>query len=146
MNKRFFLVWLVVFIAWFMGMWLIHGMLLHEEYLQLAHLYRSDAEAQQYFHFMILAHVLMSGAFVWIYARGVEARPWVAQGARFGLAVVLLMNIPICLIYYVVTPMPGVLVVKQMAFEGILVLLLGMITAFFYKEAATATTAATRPA
>jgi len=38
---------------------------------------------------MILAHVILAGAFVWIYSRGVEAKPWLAQGFRFGLAIAL---------------------------------------------------------
>jgi hypothetical protein len=39
--------------------------------------------------------------------RGVEAKPWVAQGERFGIAVALLTVWPTYLIYYVVQPMPG---------------------------------------
>ncbi len=35
------------------------------------------------FPLMILAHVILSGAFVWIYARGAEAKPWLLQGVRF---------------------------------------------------------------
>lgn len=37
----------------------------------------------------ILAHVIMSGAFAWIYARGNEAKPWLGQGIRLpGMSVV----------------------------------------------------------
>lgn len=39
-------------------------------------MFRPEQDAQQYLPFMLLAHVLVSGAFVWIYARGVEAKPW----------------------------------------------------------------------
>ena len=83
---------------------------------------------------MILAHVIMAGAFVWIYARGVEAKPWVAQGVRFGVAVALLMIVPIYTIYYVVQPMPGMTVVKQIVFDGALMLILGVIVAFMYRQ------------
>ena len=82
---------------------------------------------------MILAHILMSGAFAWVYARGVEAKPWLGQGLRFGLAVALLAPVPIYIIYYVVQPMPGALVVKQILFDGILVLVLGCVAAFLYR-------------
>jgi hypothetical protein len=76
----------------------------------------------------------MSGAFVWIYSRGIEASPWLGQGLRFGVAVALLSIVPTYIIYYVVEPMPGALVVKQIAFDGILMLILGAVTAFLYRS------------
>jgi hypothetical protein len=133
MNKRFLLAWLVLFVAWFIGSFIVHGLLLHADYAQLSNLFRKEAEAQNFFPLMILAHIIMSGAFVWIYARGVEAKPWLGQGIRYGVAIVLLTTVPLYLIYYVVQPMPGATVVKQIVFEAILVLILGAIAAFMYR-------------
>jgi hypothetical protein len=144
MNKRFFIAWLVVFIAWFGCSFVVHGVLLHADYVAQAHLYRPEAEAQQMMHFMVLAHILMAGAFVWIYARGVEARPWVAQGLRFGVLVALLTSVPWFMIYYVVMPLPAMLVAKQIVFESIQLLILGVLTAFFYREPATVPAEAAR--
>ena len=134
MNKRFFLAWLAVFIAWFIGSFIVHGVLLHADYAQLSNLFRKEAEAQNFLPLMILAHVIMSGAFVWIYARGVEPKPWLGQGLRYGVAIILLTTVPLYLIYYVVQPMPGATVVKQVLFDGILVLILGAIAAFMYRD------------
>ena len=134
MNKRFFLAWLAVFIAWFIGSFIVHGVLLHADYAQLSNLFRKEAEAQNFLPLMILAHVIMSGAFVWIYARGVEPKPWLGQGIRYGVAIILLTTVPLYLIYYVVQPMPGATVVKQILFDGILVLILGAIAAFMYRD------------
>jgi hypothetical protein len=133
MNKRFLLAWLVLFVAWFIGSFIVHGLLLHADYAQLSNLFRKEAEAQNFFPLMILAHIIMSGAFVWIYARGVEAKPWLGQGIRYGVAIVLLTTVPLYLIYYVVQPMPGATVVKQIVFDAILVLILGAIAAFMYR-------------
>jgi hypothetical protein len=108
--------------------------LLHDDYARLTNLFRPEAEAQHYLALMILAHVIMSGAFVWIFSRGVEALPWLPQGIRFGLAVALLTIVPTYTIYYVVQPMPGVTVVKQMVFDGALMLILGAIAAFMYRQ------------
>jgi hypothetical protein len=88
---------------------------------------------------MILAHVILSGAFVWIYARGVEPKPWLAQGMRFGVAVALLTIVPSYLIYFVVQPMPGGVVVKQILFDGVLLVILGAIVAWVYRDRATRT-------
>ena len=134
MNKRFFLAWLALFIAWFIGSFIVHGVLLHADYAQLSNLFRKEAEAQNFLPLMILAHVIMSGAFVWIYARGVEPKPWLGQGLRYGVAIILLTTVPLYLIYYVVQPMPGATVVKQILFDGILVLILGAIAAFMYRD------------
>ena len=136
MNKRLALAWLVVFIAWFFGSFVVHGVLLHGDYAALPNLFRKEAEAQNFFPLMILAHVFLSGAFVWIYARGVEPKPWLGQGLRFGLAVVFLTTLPLYLIYFVVQPMPGATVVKQIVFDGLLVLILGAVAAFMYRRTA----------
>ena len=138
MDRKFFIAWAIVFVAWMAGSFVVHGVLLHGDYAKLPGLFRTEAEAQRYFPFMILAHVLMAGAFVWIYSRGVEAKPWAAQGLRFGAAVALLTVVPTYTIYYVVQPMPGLHVVKQIVFDGMLVLVLGMIAAFLYRPPARA--------
>ncbi len=119
MNKKLALAWLVVFIA-----------------KSLSNLFRPEAEAQKYFALMLLAHVMLSGAFTWIYARGVEPKPWLGQGIRYGIAIALLTVVPTYLIYYVVQPLPGMLVVKQIVFDGILMLVLGAVVAFMYRRPA----------
>lgn len=136
MNKKLIVAWLVVFVAWFIGSFIVHGVLLHSDYLQLTNLFRTEADEQKYFPLMILAHVIMSGAFVWIYARGVEAKPWMAQGVRFGVAVALLTIVPTYIIYFVVQPMPGAVVIKQIIFDGILMVILGTIVAWLYRDKA----------
>ena len=75
----------------------------------------------------------MSGAFVWIYSRGAEAKPWLAQGLRFGVAIALLTVVPTYAIYYAVQPMPGMLVIKQIVFDSLLILILGAAVAFLYR-------------
>ncbi len=136
--KRFLVAWVVVFVAWMAGSFVVHGSLLHDDYATLPNLFRTEADAQQHFPLMILAHVLLAGAFVWIYARGVETKPWPAQGIRFGLAVALLTIVPTYMIYYVVQPLPGSLVTKQILFDGILMIVLGLVAAFLYREPARA--------
>ena len=133
MDKKFFIAWLVVFVAWFLGSFVVHGVLLHDDYMALQNLFRPEKEAQQYFHWMVLAHVLLSGALTWIYSRGAEPRAWLPQGVRFGVAVALLTVVPTYMIYYVVQPMPGATVVKQVVFDGTLVVLLGVVAAFMYR-------------
>jgi hypothetical protein len=134
MNKKFLIAWVAVFVAWMAGSFLVHGFLLHDDYARLPNLFRPEADAQKYLPLMILAHVILSGALVWIYSRGAEAKPWLAQGIRFGIAIALLTSVPMYLIYYVVQPMPGMHVAKQIVFDGVLNVVLGVLVAFLYRN------------
>ena len=133
MSRKFLIAWAVVFVAWMVGSFVVHGFLLYADYAKLPAMFRGEADSAQYMPYMILAHVIMAGAFAWIYSRGVEAAPWLGQGLRFGVAVALLTVVPMYLIYYAVQPMPGMHVAKQIVFDGVLVLLLGMLVAFMYR-------------
>jgi hypothetical protein len=135
MSKRFLIAWIVLFAAWFLGSFVVHGVLLRSDYMQLTNLFRPESDQRKYFPLMIVAHVILSGAFVWIYARGVAAKPWPGQGVRFGLAVALLTVVPTYMIYFTVQPMPADIVVKQIVCDGVLTLILGMIVAWLYRGA-----------
>jgi len=43
--------------------------------------------------------------------------------------------VPLDLIYYAVQPMPGATVAKQIVFETILMVILGAVAAFMYRDA-----------
>ena len=133
MSKKFLIAWIVLFAAWFLGSFVVHGVLLRSDYMQLTNIFRAEGDQRKYFPLMIVAHVMLSGAFVWIYARGVEAKPWLAQGVRFGLAVALLTVVPTYMIYFVVQPMPADIVIKQIVCDGVLTIILGMIVAWLYR-------------
>ena len=131
MNKKFLVAWLLLSVLYLVGGMLVHGVILGDDYMATG-LMRPEAEAQQLMHLMVLAHVLMAGAFTWIYVRGVENKPWLGQGLRYGLAVAVLF-VPIYLIYYVVQPTPGLLAAKQIVLDMILTLVLGAVVAFLYR-------------
>ena len=136
MNKKFFIAWAVIFVAWMMGSFVVHATLLAADYAKLTSMFRQGADAEQQLPFMLLAHLILSGAFVWVYARGMEAKPWLAQGLRFGVAIALLTAVPTYAIYFAVQPMPGMLVIKQIIFDGALTLILGALVAFLYRSPA----------
>ncbi len=132
MDKKFLVAWLVLFVLYMAGGIVIHGILLNADYAATG-LMRPEAESQKMMHLMALAHLLMAGAFVWIYARGAERdKPWLGQGLRYGLAVAALF-MPIYIIYYVVQPTPGILAVKQIAFDTVMTLVLGAAVAYLYR-------------
>jgi hypothetical protein len=53
---------------------------------------------------------------------------------RFGVVVALLTIVPTYIIYFVVQPMPGEVVIKQILFDGVLMVILGTIVAWLYRD------------
>jgi hypothetical protein len=74
--------------------------------------------------------------FVWIYARGAEAKPWVGQGVRYGMLMTLLTAVPAATNEYVVYPIRYTLVVKWMIAGGVELIILGLIAASFCRKPA----------
>ena len=132
MNQKFLIAWLVMFVLYFAFGFIVHGVLLHDDYVATG-IMRPEDQQQGMMGLMVLAHVMLAGAFTWIYARGVENKPWLGQGLRFGLAVAFLAVIPLYLIYYVVQPLPSSLVCKQIVFDTVCTLILGAVVAFLYR-------------
>lgn len=137
MNRQFLISGVVISVlALFFG-GVIHGVLLSNDYGQLPHLMRTLEEAGGYFQYNIVAHVFFGFAFTWVYRQGVNrSLPPAGQGVRFGIAVTCLATVPMFLIYYAVQPFPGMLVVKQIGFETVNNLILGIAVAFLNRPAA----------
>ena len=136
MNKRFVVSVVVLFVVSMLCGFLVHGTILAADYTKLANagVYRTPEQAQPLMGFMMVANLAFAIGLTWIYRMGRDNRPWMGQGLRFGLAVVTLTTIPTYLIYYVVTPMPSDLVAKQIVLDIIVLVVVGMITAFVNRD------------
>jgi hypothetical protein len=137
MNRKFLVAWFVAFIAWMCGDFAVHGVWLSSQYLAIPTLYRPEADQMQYMPWMIGAHVITAGALAWIYARGVSVAPWMGQGVRYGLGIAALTS-PAYLIYYSVQPLPMSLVTNQVIGNAVVMIVVGIATAFVYKDTAKA--------
>jgi len=109
--------------------YVFHGLLLKPDYAALPSLFRTATDQQAHFVYMLIAQAMTAVGFTWIYRQGREAKPFLAQGLRFGLAIAVLMTVPTLLVYYAVQPMPGLLVVKQIVCDVITVLAMGVAVA-----------------
>jgi ABC-type Fe3+ transport system permease subunit len=131
MDKRFWISGVVMSIAALMLGFVVHGLMLHDDYAALTNIMRSEAEQQNYFHYMLIAHLLIGFSMTWLYRQGVESgKGALGQGLRFGLAAALFAVIPIYMIYYAVQQLPEALVHKQIIFDTIAMLLLGVLVAY----------------
>ena len=129
MTKKCIISAVVMFVmAWALS-FVVHGLLLGADYSATPGM-RPPEEAQRIIYWLILAQAIFGAAFAWVYYQGKEDKPWLAQGIRFGIAVACLTVIPTYLIYHVVTPVPLILAVKQIAFDTTRVVLMGIVLAW----------------
>jgi uncharacterized BrkB/YihY/UPF0761 family membrane protein len=132
MNKQFIISVVVLFIVTMILGFIVHGQLLNEAY-QASGMFRSDEDSQNYFHYMLLAHLFMAIGLTWVYRMGTQDKPWLQQGIRFGLAIAVLITIPTYMIYYAVQPLPAALVHQQLIYDSIAMVLVGITAAFVNK-------------
>ncbi len=132
--KRFALAAFVIFVLANINGFVIHSVILHDDYAGFPNLLRTEQEVQGYIHFMTLGLLVYSLAFAWIYAQGISDTPWLGQGVRFGVAVWMMTSVPGFLTYYTVQPWPGMLVAKQIGLELVGVLILGVAVAFVHRK------------
>jgi len=134
MNMNFAISAAVMAVMSLMLGFVVHGWLLLPDYKALGALFRPEDQQTGFLGFMIAAHVLIGIGFTWIYRMGREAKPFLGQGVRFGLAVAVLSIIPTYLIYYAVQPMPGNVVAKQIVFDTIAMVLMGIVCAWINQD------------
>jgi hypothetical protein len=112
----------------------VHGVLLNADYMTMQSWMRPQADAQGLIYIMVIAQALFGAAFAWIYVQGRENKPWLAQGVRFGIAIAALAIAPTYLIYHVVTPVPLIVAIKQIVYDTIRVVLMGIVMAWIYRS------------
>jgi uncharacterized membrane protein YphA (DoxX/SURF4 family) len=124
---------IVMFVMAFALSFFVHGVLLYGDYSNMQTWMRPQADTHALIPYMILAHALFGAAFAWVYVQGRDDKPWLMQGIRFGIAMAVLTIIPTYLIYHVVTPVPLVVALKQIVFDTIRVLLMGVVMAWMHR-------------
>lgn len=129
--KRLVLTIIVVFVVANFTGFFIHAIWLRQDYMPIAQHYRP--EGQEKMLFIILAYLSFAIGSVIVYAKGVENKPWLGQGIRFGILMWLVLTVPSFFIAYAVQPVPTILMAKQVLCEGVDKILLGIITAALYR-------------
>ena len=137
MNKTFVISVVALFVVSMLLGMVVHGMLLGSDYQKLTEvgLFRTESDSQAHFVYMLSAHLVMAIGITWVYRQGRDARPWLGQGVRFGIALAFVATIPTYLIYFAVQPMPSDLVAKQIAFDLVSMVILGVVAAALNRDA-----------
>lgn len=129
MCRRFLIAGLVTTLSAFTFAILIHGVLLAGDYAENVAAYRPLAEQYAHAGALSAAYTLYGFGLTWIYQRGMTAAAPIGQGIRYGIAVAATFTASNYLIYYAVLPLHQTLVIKQIAFESLEVIALGVIVA-----------------
>jgi len=137
MNKQVLISVIVLFVASMAFGFIVHTVLLKNDYAAQPALMRTEAGQQRHFPAMLLAHALIAAGVTAIYRRGREAgKDWFGQGLRFGVWFAVAACVPGFLIYYAVQPVGLIVAVKQICFGGVATVLLGIVAAALNKQTA----------
>jgi hypothetical protein len=133
---------IVVFITANVMGFLGHGLWLHPYYMTLTSMMRGEQDQQRYYPWLLLGFLFYSFALVWIYAQGNSGKAWLGQGVRFGVAVWALASVPTYLINYSVAPWPGGIIARQIGWDLVASLVVGIVIAALSKKDAAVARAA----
>jgi hypothetical protein len=130
LDRKFLISVAAMFVLTWALSFVVHGVLLGSDYASQPNVWRPPADAHRLLPAFLVAHFFTALAFSWIYIKGKENKPWLAQGFRYGMAVAVLVVLPLYLIYYVVLPIPFALAIKQIIFDTIRYVLMGVVLAW----------------
>jgi len=129
-TTRLILTIIVIFVLANLTGFFIHAIWLEPDYRLVANLYRPTGQEKMLF--IVLAYIAFAVGSVWLYAHGVEDKPLLMQGVRFGIAMWLVLTIPSFFIAYGTQPIPALLMSKQVLSELVDKIFLGVVTALLY--------------
>jgi archaellum biogenesis protein FlaJ (TadC family) len=128
MKRTIFAV-LVGFVVQLGGLFLIHSVLLRQDYVDTAALWRPhEAQVMRAWAMLLAVLIYVVGA-VLVYMRGVERKPWIGQGIRFGILLALVVVVYSSLSAWVILPIPHMLAVKWIVSESLLSVVFGLAVA-----------------
>lgn len=107
---------IVAFVVGFALAFALHGLWLGDAYNAVRGTIsmRPEEEAGQYMPWMTFGYLVWAFGLAWLYSKGTENKPWLAQGLRFGLAIAAVGAVPYGLVNYAIQPWPADLAMKSM--------------------------------
>lgn len=117
------------------GRYLMHSVWLAGAYAQHTELWRSQRAMLHRVWVIQLAGLLFAAAATLIYIRGIEPKPWLGQGVRFGVLLAFATAIPQSLAEYFTYPIPHTLMIQWIIGEGGLAVVLGIVIAAICRPA-----------
>ena len=135
MDKRFLVCGLAVSLAALALGFLVHGVLLRDDYLALAGsgLVRGPEDGRGFVPLIVLAHTLAGFGMTWLYRQVVPAgERSMARALRFAAAFAIAATLPAGLVAYAVQPWPTGMVAAQLVYSTASVLVLGLLLGYLH--------------
>jgi hypothetical protein len=127
--KKFVVAIVVAYVILMGSNYLIHTVWLMQWYQASPDSWRPMDQFREKMWVMWLGQLLFSVMFVYIYTRGVENKPWVGQGIRYGILMTLLTVFPYSMAEYVVYRVHHLLAERWMAAGLVQMLVMGLAVA-----------------
>jgi hypothetical protein len=132
MHKKFWIGFLVVFVAFFAMDWLVNGVLLKDEFAATAQLWRPVEDMKM--GVFCVVDLFVAFFFTLIFSKGYEGKG-LPEGLRYGFFVGMLMAVPMAYGMYGAMPIPYSLALKWFLFGLTEYVILGaVVAAIFGKE------------
>jgi hypothetical protein len=108
----------------------IHGLILMKTYQSLENIFRADMMQKVWITYV--TSLILSFLFVYIFSKGYEGRG-IAEGARYGLLIGLIMNVAGMFNQYVVYQIPLSVIVQWFIYGVVQFVIIGIVAAALYK-------------
>jgi hypothetical protein len=128
---------LLAFVILFVAGYLVHGVWLGDTYRQMrdeGFSFRPEEVMHHKLWVVFVSDFLYSLLFAWVYAKGMEHKPWPGQGIRFGILATLFTVVPSALNEYVVYNLPYKLAIDWMAAGLVTLILMALAVAAVLKK------------
>jgi hypothetical protein len=136
-TKRLIAAVVAAFAILFIAGFLVHSVLLGATYRQMREAgfsFRPEEAMRHKLWGIWISDALYSILFAWVYGKGREEKPWVAQGIRYGILMTLFTVVPSSINDYVAYNLPHELVLHWMMAGLITLILMGVAVAAILKK------------
>ena len=131
--KKYGLAVVVTFVSMFLLGFLLHGVLLGATYkMAPAGMLRAEPRIP----YIALGYLLFAMAACWVYAYGVENKPWLGQGVRYGLALAAMGAFMPNFVGFAVAPWPREIAIRATLADFVIMLVAGVCIAGIYRGSA----------
>ena len=132
-RKKVIIAIVAGFVAQMGANFLVHSIWLKDEYVATAQLWRMPDEITSRMWAMaiaVLVYVIGAGL---IYAKGIEDKPWLMQGLRFGVLLTMVQAFYSNVVMWVVMPLPHELSIKMLIGDTVTAFILALVLAAIYR-------------
>ncbi len=133
-TKKYLIPALAVFAVLTIVDMVIHNVLMKDLYLANSNLFRPMAEIKKHCCCFMLANLIFSVAFCYIYSKGHEKKDSIVQGIRFAAWMILLITVPFTIVSYTIYPHPKNLELTWLLAYSVEMLLAGITVAMVFPK------------